>query len=821
MSDIFTKANAGDSDALYELLNILYNEKSSELFKWVQKAISTEPENANFQNYMGICYEAEGYGTEVNLNTAIMWYKKAAEAGNGSSAYNIARIFIREKNSEALVWAKKAYELGMNDAADYIAYIYDNGLGVEVDKNEAFKWCLKGAEAGDIYAQNRLANKYLKGEGCKRNLGEALDWLRTAAEAGNAFSASELSKMYRSGQYFSVDIEEATYYAVMAAKGERPQLSELFSIADMYREGNGVKKSVEKALELYTIVADNGNVDCMNNVGLLYSHEDSEIPRNIEKAIVYFENAGKLGSEKAFYNLKKLYKEKYPENTEEYYFRQILTWANDNNPGVLTELGILYCDGIGVERNMDTGIEYIKRAANYGNLKALQIISDYYAKTANPDAEKYLKMSIKAGNIQSKTVLGKLYVSGEEYTVKKSEGIELLKDAAEKNNDPEAMYYLGKFENKEDWWKKAAEFGHKDATYELALMYYLSDKYDEAEKLAKKGSEPNIVGCINLYADMLKDDIIKTEERSRIYTYYERTASVGNIYGEDMAGMCYLYGQGGAAKDIAKAIQYFTNVVEQSNPERNIASTKINLGYAYSIEESTQNLDLAAKYLKEGINEYEDKTDPLYEDAIIDLAKTYISNKRERFAVELLEKSVNEGYVRCSYWLAICYIDGLGTGKDHRKAKYVLQDAINSQKLSDEEKKYFQEMWDDLLNGKYGTDGSINGSVNGGSVYQSGNSVSYRPDNNSNKRSGGCYIATCVYGSYDCPNVWVLRRFRDYKLSHYVLGRVFIRVYYAVSPELVRCFGNQTWFRKMWSGVLNPFVRILRKKGYSDKEYED
>ena len=206
MSDIFTKANAGDSDALYELLNILYNEKSSELFKWVQKAISTEPENANFQNYMGICYEAEGYGTEVNLNTAIMWYKKAAEAGNGSSAYNIARIFIREKNSEALVWAKKAYELGMNDAADYIAYIYDNGLGVEVDKNEAFKWCLKGAEAGDIYAQNRLANKYLKGEGCKRNLGEALDWLRTAAEAGNAFSASELSKMYRSGQYFSVDI---------------------------------------------------------------------------------------------------------------------------------------------------------------------------------------------------------------------------------------------------------------------------------------------------------------------------------------------------------------------------------------------------------------------------------------------------------------------------------------------------------------------------------------------------------------------------------------------------------------------------------------
>lgn len=28
------------------------------------------------------------------------------------------------------------------------------------------------------------------------------------------------------------------------------------------------------------------------------------------------------------------------------------------------------------------------------------------------------------------------------------------------------------------------------------------------------------------------------------------------------------------------------------------------------------------------------------------------------------------------------------------------------------------------------------------------------------KEKAGCYIATCVYGSYDCPQVWILRRFR-------------------------------------------------------------
>lgn len=41
--------------------------------------------------------------------------------------------------------------------------------------------------------------------------------------------------------------------------------------------------------------------------------------------------------------------------------------------------------------------------------------------------------------------------------------------------------------------------------------------------------------------------------------------------------------------------------------------------------------------------------------------------------------------------------------------------------------------------------------------------------------SGGCYIATAVYGSYDCPEVWTLRRFRDNFLAENWLGRMFIR----------------------------------------------
>ena len=65
----------------------------------------------------------------------------------------------------------------------------------------------------------------------------------------------------------------------------------------------------------------------------------------------------------------------------------------------------------------------------------------------------------------------------------------------------------------------------------------------------------------------------------------------------------------------------------------------------------------------------------------------------------------------------------------------------------------------------------------------------YLTPRSSGESTGGCYIATAVYGSYDCPEVWTLRRFRDEVLAKNCFGRAFIRFYYALSPWLVRRFG--------------------------------
>lgn len=87
--------------------------------------------------------------------------------------------------------------------------------------------------------------------------------------------------------------------------------------------------------------------------------------------------------------------------------------------------------------------------------------------------------------------------------------------------------------------------------------------------------------------------------------------------------------------------------------------------------------------------------------------------------------------------------------------------------------------------------------------------------------SGGCYVATCVYGSYDCPQVWTLRRFRDNTLGSTWYGRLFIRTYYAISPTLVKWFGNTNWFKKLWKGKLDRMVAKLQSEGVENTPYED
>jgi len=87
--------------------------------------------------------------------------------------------------------------------------------------------------------------------------------------------------------------------------------------------------------------------------------------------------------------------------------------------------------------------------------------------------------------------------------------------------------------------------------------------------------------------------------------------------------------------------------------------------------------------------------------------------------------------------------------------------------------------------------------------------------------SGACYIATSIYGSYDCSEVWVLRRYRDSILAKTWYGKILIQFYYFISPKFITLFGQTKWFKKVWKKILDNFIYKLQIRGLKNTPYTD
>ena len=93
-------------------------------------------------------------------------------------------------------------------------------------------------------------------------------------------------------------------------------------------------------------------------------------------------------------------------------------------------------------------------------------------------------------------------------------------------------------------------------------------------------------------------------------------------------------------------------------------------------------------------------------------------------------------------------------------------------------------------------------------------SVVERSDTSANigKKKEGCYIATAVYGSYDAPQVRILRRYRDEVLKNSFWGRVFIKTYYKLSPPIADQLKNASKLNGVVRKALDRWVDRINQK---------
>lgn len=75
----------------------------------------------------------------------------------------------------------------------------------------------------------------------------------------------------------------------------------------------------------------------------------------------------------------------------------------------------------------------------------------------------------------------------------------------------------------------------------------------------------------------------------------------------------------------------------------------------------------------------------------------------------------------------------------------------------------------------------------------------------------GCFIATVVYGSYDSPEVILLRQFRDKTLSRTSFGNNIVKFYYTISPNVANLISKTSILSKVIKTMfLYPFIKFLK-----------
>ena len=108
---------------------------------------------------------------------------------------------------------------------------------------------------------------------------------------------------------------------------------------------------------------------------------------------------------------------------------------------------------------------------------------------------------------------------------------------------------------------------------------------------------------------------------------------------------------------------------------------------------------------------------------------------------------------------------------------------------------------------------SIYGAGDGGPIAQAattGSSAAPAGGGGGGGGGGGCFIATAAYGSYDEPNVKILRVFRDKCLMTKEWGRKFVKFYYRHSPAIADYIESREGLKLMVRWALKPLVLAAR-----------
>lgn len=246
-------------------------------------------------------------------------------------------------------------------------------------------------------------------------------------------------------------------------------------------------------LFLFCLPISGQKVQNKNVLDVAISHfndaQDYRRKNDYINAAKYYKLAADANLSPAQYELAKLYMrgEGVQINFKEAFRLFYLAATNDLPwPGAYTNLGLLYYEGVGVERNLNESIKWYKKGAEVGDSEAMYCLGLSYQSgegvpQSDVEAAKWYQLATDKGHENAANNLGYMYATGKGVNKDLDKAGALYLKAA-KGGSVNAQYVIGLWyldglfnfpKNRNEalfWFKKAALQGHTKAQIKVAEL---------------------------------------------------------------------------------------------------------------------------------------------------------------------------------------------------------------------------------------------------------------------------------------------------------------------------------------------------------------
>ncbi|RIA81104.1 kinase-like domain-containing protein [Glomus cerebriforme] len=191
--------------------------------------------------------------------------------------YNIGNI--NENDSKAFGLFSQASKDNYSIAQVYLGKCYEDGYGVECNKDLAFNWYQKSVENGSIIGQFYLGNCYEFGIGIVKDIIKSVYWYEKAAKNGNTTAKLYLADCYRLGKGVKKNKIKAFEYYENLSKQEIADAQ--YHLGNCFYKGIGTKIDKVQAKFWYEKATKNGNTDAKDAFKKVETNKIKEIKQKI------------------------------------------------------------------------------------------------------------------------------------------------------------------------------------------------------------------------------------------------------------------------------------------------------------------------------------------------------------------------------------------------------------------------------------------------------------------------------------------------------------------------------------------------------------